>query len=72
MTEELELRFVDKPEFRLYQLVIVHLNGVQHVTEILQRCYDVDQAQWVYRVRGLDGLYPAEIIDFKKQGNRHE
>lgn len=66
------MKLIGEPEFELNQLVIVQLDGAQHVTEILRRCYDIDQVQWLYSVRGLNGLYPAEIINFKKQRDDRE
>ena len=58
---------IPDPDFDQYELVIVHWEGQQHVTQVVKRIYDPDKNEWQYGVQGLRGLYSADVIDFKKE-----
>lgn len=58
---------IPEPDFDQYQLVILHGNGQQHVTQIVKRIYDPDIDEWMYGVQGVEGLYSADAIDFKTE-----
>lgn len=56
---------VPEPRFEQYQSVILHWNGQQHSTQIVKRIYDPDKDEWSYGLKGINGLYYADVIDFK-------
>ncbi len=58
---------IPEPHFDQYQLVILHWNGQQHPTQIVKRIYDPDKDEWMYEMRGVKGLYSADVIDFKTE-----
>ena len=58
---------ISKPHFEQYQCVTLQWNGEQFDTQIVRRIYDPDKDEWSYEVRGLKGLYSANVIDFKPE-----
>jgi hypothetical protein len=53
---------IPDPQFDLYELVTLHLNGKQYQGKITKRLFDPDEEYWSYQFNGVKELFTASVL----------
>ncbi|MBD2093559.1 hypothetical protein H6F90_00120 [Trichocoleus sp. FACHB-591] len=54
---------IPAPKFEQYELVTLYWNKEQHETRVVERYYNLDKEQWLYKVGDSDDLYTSDVLE---------
>lgn len=53
---------IPPPKFEQYEIVTLYWNEEQRKTRVVERYYNLDKEQWLYKVGDSDDLYVGDVL----------